>query len=221
MASDALTLGGAVPEGVEATAKDGASLSPDPCVPHRAGSGRSDGRGAHRCPQRQERHPDPWPGAAIETGAGSEPRSVTGFSTPRPTAPVSRSFTRHGSKRRERTPFRPTASPFGERSAMTTRFAGCIGPKTSLWSRGTVLSDLGGRPTFAPPRSCASVCSRGPRRVGRTCITHRSSGSPAQPGRRTGGRAGPRPSVSRRAFFHWPVVTNPSPGIVLRAQPLG
>jgi putative Mg2+ transporter-C (MgtC) family protein len=53
-------------------------------------------------------------------------------------------------------------------------------------------------------------------------ITHRSSGSPAQPRPRTGGRAGSfGPSVSRRAFFHWPVVTNPSPGIVLRAQPLG
>ena len=30
-----------------------------------------------------------------------------------------------------------------------------------------------------------------------------------------------RPSVSHWALFHWPVVTNPSPGIVLRAQPLG
>jgi hypothetical protein len=30
-----------------------------------------------------------------------------------------------------------------------------------------------------------------------------------------------RPRVSRRAFFHWPLVTNPSPGMVLRAQPLG
>src|SRR5205807_8056891 len=30
-----------------------------------------------------------------------------------------------------------------------------------------------------------------------------------------------RPSVSRRAFFHWPLVTSPSPGMVLRAQPLG
>jgi hypothetical protein len=38
---------------------------------------------------------------------------------------------------------RPTASPFGKRSVMTTRFAGFIGPKASLWSRGTVLSDLG------------------------------------------------------------------------------
>jgi hypothetical protein len=30
-----------------------------------------------------------------------------------------------------------------------------------------------------------------------------------------------RPTISRRAFFRWPVVTNPPPGIVLRAQPLG
>jgi hypothetical protein len=30
-----------------------------------------------------------------------------------------------------------------------------------------------------------------------------------------------RPRVSRRAFFHWSLVTNPSPGMVLRAQPLG
>jgi hypothetical protein len=30
-----------------------------------------------------------------------------------------------------------------------------------------------------------------------------------------------RPSVSRRAFLHWPLVTNPWPGMVLRAQPLG
>jgi hypothetical protein len=30
---------------------------------------------------------------------------------------------------------RPTASPFGGMIGMTTRFAGCIGPKTSLWSR--------------------------------------------------------------------------------------
>src|SRR6266480_6560322 len=71
---------------------------------------------------------------------------------------------------------RPTASPFGGMIGMTTRFAGCIGPKTSLWSRGTVLSD---------------------RAVGPCC---------------------PRPSVSRRAFFHWPAVTNPSLGNVPRAQ---
>jgi hypothetical protein len=30
-----------------------------------------------------------------------------------------------------------------------------------------------------------------------------------------------RSSVSHRAFFHWPLVTNSSPGMVLRAQPLG
>jgi hypothetical protein len=30
-----------------------------------------------------------------------------------------------------------------------------------------------------------------------------------------------RPRLRRRAFFHWPLVTNPSPGLVLRAQPLG
>ena len=35
---------------------------------------------------------------------------------------------------------RPTASPFGGMiQAMTTRFAGCIGPKTSLWPRGTAF----------------------------------------------------------------------------------
>ncbi len=28
-------------------------------------------------------------------------------------------------------------------------------------------------------------------------------------------------SASRRTFFHWPLATNPSPGMVLRAQPLG
>jgi hypothetical protein len=33
------------------------------------------------------------------------------------------------------------------------------------------------------------------------------------------GRA--RGPQSRRAFFHRPLVTNPPPGIVLRAQPLG
>ena len=82
------------------------------------------------------------PGA---TGAGSEPRSVTGFSTSQPTAPVSRSFTRHGSKRLARRTSvcgRPPARSV-KWSAMTTRFAGCIGPKASLWSRGTVLSDPG------------------------------------------------------------------------------
>jgi hypothetical protein len=60
MASDALTLGGTVPEGVEATAKDGRHHSHRiRAYQHRAGSGGSDGRGAHRCPARQERHPGP------------------------------------------------------------------------------------------------------------------------------------------------------------------
>jgi hypothetical protein len=37
MASDALTLGGAVPQGVEATAKDGDITLTDPCVPAPSG----------------------------------------------------------------------------------------------------------------------------------------------------------------------------------------
>ena len=50
--------------------------------------------------------------------------------------------------------------------------------------------------------------------VGETHIRVRPTASPF------GGMIGmttscPRPSVSRRAFLHWPVVTNPSPGIVL------
>src|SRR5690348_13999731 len=69
---------------------------------------------------------------------------------------------------------RPTASPFGEMIGNDTRFAGCIGPNTSLWSRGTVLSDPG--------------------RSARVPSDH---------------------------VFHWSLVTNPLPGIILRAQPLG
>ena len=68
---------------------------------------------------------------------------------------------------------RPTASPFGEMIGNDHEVRWLHRPKTSLWSRGTVLSD---------------------RAVGPCC---------------------PRPSVSRRAFFYWPAVTNPSPGIVL------